>query len=312
MIVVPKPDYIQFLLERRFSELRQPPSRLSLKYGFTDGVVYGDDEIGGFPEPPEAVLQAAESYRQELLKLSPAEVKARYDAELEQKHTEDDQRRFFNEPKAAADFEHWGRMDLWNLDEAASLSFGKDPRVVSRKRVEAILSYTSPFASKYRDLCEVIERAVQAKSLSFPIKPEIFVAWTERNGILFPENLKAIVKARGQETPDWKARYGDLSEKTTKMIAEQESRIADLTQELEKALAEKPLKTRERDTVCKIIIGMAVRGYAYNPQAKKNTAISDIASDIQHLGLSVDQDTIRRWVQEALLLIPPEALEKRD
>lgn len=312
MITIPKPDYIQFLLERRFRELRQPPSPMALKYGFTDGIIYGDDEIGEFPEPPETVLQAADKYRQELLKLSSAEIKARYDAELEQKYIEDDQRRFFNEPKAAADFEHWGRMELWSLDEATALSFGKDPRVVLRKRVEAVLSYTSPFASKYRDLCEVIERAVKARSLSFPIKPEIFVAWTEKNGVLFPENLKTIVKARGQETPDWKGRYDDLSEKTTKMIAEQESRIADLTQELEKALAEKPLKTRERDTVCKIIIGMAVRGYAYNPQAKKNTAISDIASDIQHLGLSVDQDTIRRWVQEALLLIPPEALEKRD
>ena len=312
MITVPKPDYIQFLLERRFSELRPPPSPLALKYGFTDGIVYGDDEIGDFPEPPEAVLQGAEVYRQELLKLSPAEIKARYNAELEQKHIEDDQRRFFNEPKAAADFEHWGRMDLWSLDEAVSLSFGKDPRVVSRKRVEGILSYTSPFASKYRELCEVIERAMQAKNLTDPVKPEIFVAWVERSGIPFPENLKEIVKARGQETPDWKTRYDDLLGKTSKIIADQESRISDLTQELEKALAEKPLKTKERETVCKIIIGMAIRGYGYNPQAKKNMAISDIANDIEHLGLSVDQDTIRRWVKEALTLAPPEALENRD
>lgn len=63
---------------------------------------------------------------------------------------------------------------------------------------------------------------------------------------------------------------------------------------------ERALVTRERATVLKLIAGMAIRGYAYDPKAAKNAAIGDIESDLQLLGVRLDQDTIRKWVQEAV------------
>ena len=311
MITVPMPDYISFLVERRYKELRQPPSRFAMKYGGTNGIVCdADDEAP--PAPSTETLQGIAAYRQELSKLPLAEVKALYKIELEKQYAEDDERRFFNEAKASGDYEHWGRMDVWGLDEATALSFGKDPRVVDWGRIEFILSYTSPFASKYHDMRDIIKRSVLAKNLTDPIKPEIFIAWADKNGITFPDRLKEIIKMRSTESVDWRARYEDLTKSTGAVIAEQETKISDLMQDLEKALAEKPLKTRERDTICKIILGMAIKGYAYDPQAKKNTAVSEIAGDIQQLGLSVDQDTIRKWLQEAIALLPHEALKNQD
>lgn len=304
MIVVPKTDYVQFLIQRKFSELRRPPSTLLIKYGATNGITYGDDEIDDFWEPPEAVLQDAEVYRQELLKLPPAEIKALYDVELEKRNLEDDQRRFFSEPKAAGDFEHWGRMELWSLDEAISLSFGKDPRIVFWSRIESILSYLSPFVSKYHDLREIVGRAVLAKVLTNPVKPEVFVAWAEKNGIPLPEKLTEIVKNRGQETPDWQTRYDDLTAKTSKTISEQEVSIFQLTQQLEKALAEKPLQTRERNTAYKLIVGMAAAWYGYDPKIKKSTTVSEITSDLQRVGISVDEETLRRWLQNGSEFLP--------
>jgi len=59
------------------------------------------------------------------------------------------------------------------------------------------------------------------------------------------------------------------------------------------------LSTRERSTLLKLVIGMAIKGYTYDPKQSRNSAIGDIASDLESLGISVDPDTIRKWLKEA-------------
>ena len=70
------------------------------------------------------------------------------------------------------------------------------------------------------------------------------------------------------------------------------------------APADKPLANRERDTLYKLVIGMAIRGYRYDPKAKKNDAVSDIASDLELLGIPLDKNTIRKWLNQAGELVP--------
>lgn len=70
--------------------------------------------------------------------------------------------------------------------------------------------------------------------------------------------------------------------------------------------SEKPLKTRERETALKLIIGMAMAGYKYNPRMNKNTAIADITNDLDKLGIAVSDDTIRKWLNEAAEHLPQE------
>ncbi len=71
----------------------------------------------------------------------------------------------------------------------------------------------------------------------------------------------------------------------------------------------KSLSTRTRETTLKIIIGMAIKGYAYNPKAAKNAAVSEIASDLERLGIAVGDDTIRKWLNEAREFLPQEVGE---
>jgi hypothetical protein len=51
-------------------------------------------------------------------------------AALEEARREENAR-FFNLPHAAADFEHWSKMEHWSLDEAIALAMGKAPEIVS-------------------------------------------------------------------------------------------------------------------------------------------------------------------------------------
>lgn len=71
-------------------------------------------------------------------------------------------------------------------------------------------------------------------------------------------------------------------------------------------LPAKDLKTRERETVLKLIIGMTVSGYGYNPAAARSDTVSEIVDDLDKLGLHLDPDTVRKWLREAAELMPPE------
>ena len=61
---------------------------------------------------------------------------------------------------------------------------------------------------------------------------------------------------------------------------------------------------KERETLLKLIIGMAISGYSYDPQAKRNEATSDIVSDLELNGIPLDPDTVSKWIKEASDQLP--------
>jgi hypothetical protein len=67
------------------------------------------------------------------------------------------------------------------------------------------------------------------------------------------------------------------------------------------------LTTTERNTLYKMILGMARERYGYNPDSKRNAATGSnsgsIASDLEKHGLEVDVDTIRKHLQAAAELL---------
>ena len=62
----------------------------------------------------------------------------------------------------------------------------------------------------------------------------------------------------------------------------------------------------EHDRNANQIIGMAVKGYRYNPKAGRNEATKDIADDLDRLGISLDVDTVRKWLQESAEELKPD------
>ena len=68
---------------------------------------------------------------------------------------------------------------------------------------------------------------------------------------------------------------------------------------------ERTLGKRERETLLKIVVGMAIKGYAYNPNSAKNTATKDIATDLAGLGINVSDDTVRKYLREAVSTVLP-------
>ncbi|MEO6561662.1 MAG: hypothetical protein ABIN99_01260 [Nitrosospira sp.] len=69
---------------------------------------------------------------------------------------------------------------------------------------------------------------------------------------------------------------------------------------------EKPLLGTERDSLLKLVIGMAIKGYGYDPSStKKSTTVSEIERDLAELGIELTDDTIRKYLKEAISKLAP-------
>jgi len=59
----------------------------------------------------------------------------------------------------------------------------------------------------------------------------------------------------------------------------------------------------EKSTMLKLILGMAIASYHYNPASSRNSATGNnkgsIKHDLSRFGLTVDEETIRKYLEEA-------------
>jgi hypothetical protein len=265
--------------------------------------------------------EAVDAYRAELRALSSDELAARYSGARESEATalrlaaeREEQGRFFNQPWSTADFDHWSKAAHWTLDEALALSFGKAPERVNWERVKPHVG-VSPFAFQYGRRRDLALRAVQWQQLYDPVLPGIFLAWAKRNEFVLPEKLGAAVAARGVKVGDWQSLYEELaaslenqgqqwlalSRSKDELISALERRLSEQCPE---TLPEKALSTRERDSLLKLVIGMAVGGYGHDPKAKRSGQCAAIADDLAKTGVPLDVDTVRKWLREASDLLP--------
>lgn len=322
MVRLPAFDPIEFLLDRKY------PSPVVFS-------TFGDVDRRPTPQQRGTTEALRHAYRLALEAKSPEEIgdlvtreRATIAAENQAKAAKVEQERFFNQPGAIADFQHWSRASYWTLEEATALALGEAPEVVNAKAL-APLTSASPFAKEFFRLFDLTKRAVWAGQLWEPSLPTIFLAWAKRMEIQVMPALAAAVEARGLQIADWKTLYDGLSTSHAKLKAEAEvvARTLEETRALDKqaidllrsriselelaaknrshAPIEKPLSTRARETLLKILIGMAVKGYAFDPLAKRSDQISEIASDLAEAGVTVTDDTVRKYLREATDLLPP-------
>jgi DNA repair exonuclease SbcCD ATPase subunit len=97
--------------------------------------------------------------------------------------------------------------------------------------------------------------------------------------------------------------YIDSLEKLKRQNAELQNQLDELEKTKQEKVA-KDLPPRERETVLKLIIGMAVAFYGYDPQSARNSAIGQIRSDLALKGIKMDDGTIRKYLDEAKVLWP--------
>ena len=277
--------------------------------------------------------------RDELGALSSHDLQSQYDAErvkLADEMQREDESRFFNQPRARADFDHWSKAEHWSLEEAVALAMGKAPEVVSWVKIQSFS--TSPFVQRYGRLRDLAQRAVPWKKLYDPVLPTIFIKWAEDNEIPVPAGLSEKVYKLKGKVADWKERYDELRamydqhigdgkkrydelramydqhmadwkklatqqsaeiQSNREKISQLEGELSDLRAVPVAAEPTKPQSPVERQNMLKLIYGMAVRGFGYNPEDKRSTIVPELVGDLALEGLPLSDDTIRRYLKEA-------------
>lgn len=69
-----------------------------------------------------------------------------------------------------------------------------------------------------------------------------------------------------------------------------------------------PLRPRVRETLLKLIIGMAIVGYKYDPADARSSVPKEISDDLVGLGMSVTDDTVRKYLKQAAQKVLPAKL----
>lgn len=205
---------------------------------------------------------------------------------------------------ADADFTYWAKMATWNLWEGAAVLVGINPNV-AREESKLRNSVNRQALIKYKGIHELAHRALSHGELGYPRSPPSqWLDWARKRDLPIPTKLEAEVarlQFSGEPSPseDRHARTGQLNAK-----------IAELTVALGKAqsAAEQSLATRERDSMLKLIIGMAIQGYRYDPRAKRNDLIRDITNDLEKTGVPLSDDTIRKYLAEGAASVPPQEI----
>ena len=68
---------------------------------------------------------------------------------------------------------------------------------------------------------------------------------------------------------------------------------------------ENVLTTTETNSLLKLVIGMAIKGYAHDPAASKSTSPKEIADDLAQLGIAITDDTVRKHLKKAAATVLP-------
>lgn len=172
----------------------------------------------------------------------------------------------------------WALAPSWRLEEGAALSLRVPPEFVSIDHDVRQLPHE--IRRQFERRLTFAERAYSKRQLLFTPTPREFLDWAASVGFPFSEAWEAAV-------PD--------------EVSEDEAQV-DVEPSAEPT-------TRERSSLLKLVIGMAVIGYKYDPERDRNEAIKEIADDLDSLGIGMDVKTIRKWLREGAEILPREHLD---
>jgi len=247
---------------------------------------------------------AAKEYYERLLTLSDADLAKEVDDYKAQRWAEFEANHKFNQANALATtevFDFWSRAEYWSIAEATALVNLRNPAVVTKQLIQNDRSGTA-ISVALKQTWDLLERARMMGTLYDSNRPVDVIQWARLKQIEMPVELVALTLERGKTVFDVTAEVRRLTEKLVAL----EKKDAAVTLEAVPSQREKPIGTRERESLLKLFIGLALTCYGHEPQAANSIKVSEIKSDLELRGISFDEDTIRKYLNEAKSLLPGE------
>lgn len=185
-----------------------------------------------------------------------------------------------------ADFEFWGQMEAFELHEALLLSVGVEPRHFDNSKLDQSA------------------KAMKTKSLLAPI--EFLVRRREQFDRKYPSGGYGKLRASPQFLYDW---FTDVSLAVHPLFLDVLRRRVEGKASPQGSVSQvevAPAKTdqREVDKIAQLFTVMAIDHLGYDPKAKRSPASKEIADLAAGMGLSVTDDTVRKYLKLGARFIP--------
>jgi hypothetical protein len=262
-----------------------------------------------------------------------------------------DEAYLFHHRNSGADLGHWTKLPVWTLDEVVSLSLGKNPDLIDWDLVELYrddiplakeLWDRRRLVHRYKEIGRLsdtvfpndfIEWAHHTETdLPSALKDAVAARWQQA---VDWRQLCYDQKAYYDElVGKWKSACDaidgerqELAAKVSSLLTAIEvrdhsvSQLRECQHLLEGAYGEargkaevdpdRPLHTKERDSLLKIAIGLAVRGYGYDPAENRSPAVNQMIDDMADAGISLSVDTLRKFLRAGSEFLPSERGEER-
>lgn len=170
--------------------------------------------------------------------------------------------------------EFWASSPFWNGDQIAWLLLGYDPLKAKAKPPEL----SGEEDALVQEVYDVLQTRYDGGAASRQLTPSDAIDLFKSLGRNFPEELVIAVETR--------ATTSSQSEKMEQAVPTAQGK-------------EITALRRRLDTVTKMMIAMAIRGYNYDPKTRDRGAAKDIETDLISLNLSVSEQTIVSKLREA-------------
>jgi hypothetical protein len=217
------------------------------------------------------------------------------------------------------------------------LSLDRDPRKVTAKELEQFRHVSSLAAEFFRRQMIALRVATDGGLSLARTRAAVFLRWMQAKAFEPPIGLIEAVERRGPSAIEWEeavkedasrfpvprtAPFNEQAFRATleanlqpvkdklaaqaAAIVQKDKEIARLTAELAaKPSTKDGLSTVERNSLHKLVIGMAVAAYRFDPAADKSRVIPEIVADLEAVGISLSDDTVRKYLREAAEHLPP-------
>lgn len=188
-------------------------------------------------------------------------------------------------------FDYWSKLSFWTIEQSTALLIGADPDAILDG---AMLAASCPAQTRdaYQQMFRLLDSHIRMAGIGANLPPTEIIEWALHTGVNPPSALVAAVRAQGRTLIEKRA---------------QGNRATDAA--FESSNEAKPL--RERNTLLRLIIGMAIGGYGYDTDDKRSDIAKSIAGDLNDLGLDCSEQTVREKMKAARELLPSDWKERK-
>lgn len=190
------------------------------------------------------------------------------------------------------EFSFWNKRSGWTVKEFLALKFSIKPKefdldTIKHLEYSIATEETLDIAVHYYEIYELVRNAIDCKDLVV-----IKYSMVEENELIKRIDWLNWCKINDIELPKELIEGNNLSK----------DNLINKTQALEEL---------ERKSLLKMIYGMAIGGYGWNPDSKKSSTVKEITDDItRNIAKPITDDTVRKWLKESKQLAS--VLESED